>query len=160
MIFNAGLGRKSFVIMVLGFWLLHAAQVEIIADQFEVDQQKHVSLFQGNVSILKEQDILKAKKVTVHTDASNRPLSYVAEGNVTFSITAQGSDTYNGSAQKMIFDPNANTYTLYTNVKVTQKADGHTITGDAVFIDVASGTTKVLGRPKEPIRIIFDLGPQ
>ena len=83
-------------LMVLITISLYSNELKIKANSFESDQKKGISVFSGNVNILRENDEINASKITVYTNSENKPKEYIAKGNVSFSITTQSGDKYNG----------------------------------------------------------------
>lgn len=139
--------------------LVWADKVDIVADRFDSDTKKQISTFYGNVSIIKGDDALYSQKLVVYTDKKNHPIKYEATKKVKFTITALDKNaTYTGSANTLLYFPKENNYELYTNVVIKQIGTSRTIRGDKVLLNAKTGSSKVIGKKKEPIHITFDVG--
>ena len=150
---------KHLTFFLILFSLSFAQKVEIIADRFDSDAEKRISIFTGKVKITKGKDTLFSDKLTVYTDKANHPTKYVAIDNIKFSITSEDkSAVYTGKAGKLIYLPSDNIYELYTKVVIQEKKTNRTIRGDKVILNSDTGSAKVIGGKKEPIRITFELG--
>ena len=71
--------NKFFIIINLCILPLLAEQVKIIADSFEGNEKKGITIFKGNVQIIKGNDELNASLVAVHTDKERKPIKYEAK---------------------------------------------------------------------------------
>lgn len=98
--------KKILILLNLLTSFVIAEQVKIIADSFDGNEKKGLTVFSGNVKITKENDELNASKVTVYTDKDRTPYKYEAEGDVSFYIDLKDNNmTYKGDAQKVIYSP-------------------------------------------------------
>lgn len=61
---------------------LISQELKIKAEQFNADEKTGISIFKGNVNIIKSNDELNATKVTIYTDVKHQPTKYIAEGDV------------------------------------------------------------------------------
>ena len=61
--------------------ILSASEVQITADRFTADEAKGVSVFMGNVHVIKGEDDLKADKIIVNFDKNKQPTLYTAIGH-------------------------------------------------------------------------------
>lgn len=96
--------KLLILIACFGVSLMYAAQVEVTADKFFADEKKQISVFEGNVVVIKEADKLTANKVTIEFDAKKQPLRYIATGNAKGNITMNAKKYY-GEAEKMTYEP-------------------------------------------------------
>ena len=55
---------------------LLAEQVEVTADKFFADEKKKISVFEGNVKVVKQSDKLLAQKVLIEFDDKKQPLQH------------------------------------------------------------------------------------
>jgi len=101
--------------------LLSAQELKVKANSFTSDQNTGVSVFSGDVNILKENDELNASKVTIYVDKKKQPTKFVAVGNVSFSITSKNGGVYKGVAGKAIYLPSKKEYYFYENVHLQKK---------------------------------------
>ncbi len=85
---------------------LTGQELKVLSDNFKGDQPKGISIFTGNVRVTKGRDELNATKVTIYTDASRKPVKYIAEGSVSFYIVTEVGEKYRGESQKAIYLPN------------------------------------------------------
>ncbi|MCW8839299.1 MAG: lipopolysaccharide transport periplasmic protein LptA [Thiovulaceae bacterium] len=147
---------KLFLILLIGI-SIYANELKIKANSFESDQKKGVSIFSGNVNILRESDEINASKITVYTDSKNEPIKYLAEGNVSFHITTQEGAQYKGYSQKVIYVPLTKEYLFYEDVHIKQLGEKNEIIGDEVTIKTVEGKAKAKSNTNKPVIMIFDI---
>jgi len=148
---------KYIAIIMLVHTILSASELKIVADSFSADHSKGISIFQGNVNIVKTNDELNASKVTIYTDAKNKPLKFVALGNVSFKIQTKTEEKYAGVAGKVIYIPKEKKYSFFENVHLQQLNDKKEIQGDEVVLSTEDGKAYAKGLTKEPVIMIFDI---
>jgi lipopolysaccharide export system protein LptA len=134
-----------------------ADQLKIVSEFFEGDEKEGISVFSGNVKITKGKDELNATKVTVYTDKKRTPTKYVAEGNVSFFISAENNASYRGRAQKAVFLPEQQEYQFFKGVHLRQIDQRKQIDGDEVIVNIAEGRAVAKGAEREPVIMIFDI---
>lgn len=149
-------------LMILSFWaigLVCAAQVEVTADKFFADEKKQVSIFEGNVVVIKEGDKLVANKVIIEFDAKKQPLRYIATGNAKANITMNAKQYY-GEAEKMTYEPPKSLYILEKKAFLHEIETDKKVYGDFIRADQISGQYEVDGKGKAPVKFIFKVEDQ
>ena len=149
--------KKIVTIILLLSSLVSAQELKIKADLFKANENKGISVFQGNVNIVKKNDVLDASKVTIYTNKKNKPTKFVAEGNVSFKIETKQHAKYEGTANKVIFIPKNKEYYFYENVHLKQVDDKKEIKGEEVILNINDGKAYAKGQEKEPVIMIFDI---
>ncbi|PHR56166.1 MAG: lipopolysaccharide transport periplasmic protein LptA [Arcobacter sp.] len=150
--------KKIAVIISICVFPLCAEQVKIIAESFNGNEKKGLTVFNGNVKIKKGNDELNASKVTVYTDKQRNPTKYVAEGNVSFYIDlSENNASYKGDAGKVVYFPNKQEYQFYINVHLYQIGTNRKIFGEEVILNAIDGNAKALGKEKVPVIMIFNI---
>ncbi|WP_373070934.1 lipopolysaccharide transport periplasmic protein LptA [Sulfurimonas sp.] len=134
-----------------------ANELKIKANSFEADQKKGISVFSGDVNIIKENDEINASKITVFTDSENKPTKYIAKGDVTFNITTQEGAKYSGKSQKVIYVPLTKEYYFYDDVHIRQIGEKNEIIGDEVVIKTVEGKANAKSNTNKPVIMIFDV---
>ncbi len=138
--------------------VLVGEQVKIIADKFDGNEKKGITIFEGNVKITKGNDELNASKVTVFTDKNRTPYRYEAEGDVSFYIDlVENNATYKGDAGKVIYFPLKKKYQFYTNVHLYQLGTKRKIFGEEVKLNALDGNAQAIGKEKAPVIMIFNV---
>lgn len=137
--------------------LLSAQELKVKANSFTSDQNTGVSVFSGNVNIIKANDELNASKVTIYVNKEKKPIKFVAVGNVSFSITSKNGGVYKGVAGKAIYLPSKKEYYFYENVHLQQLNDKKEILGDEVVLKTTDGKAYAKGLNKEPVIMIFNI---
>ncbi len=135
----------------------YAEELKIKALDFSGDQNKGISIFTGNVNMVKGEDVLDADKVTVYSDKNNKPTKFVAEGNVKFKMRAEDGSRYKGESQKAIYMPNEKEYHFYVKAHLIQLDDHKEIMGDEVVFKSIEGKAFAKGAKDEPVIMIFDI---
>ena len=134
-----------------------AEELKIQAASFTADEMKGISVFDGNVSMIKNNDELYASKVTVYTNKKNKPTKFVAMGNVSFKIETKMHAKYEGSANKVVFLTKEKEYHFYQNVHLKQINEKKEIQGDEVVLNITTGKAHATGLSKGPVIMIFDI---
>lgn len=148
------------ILIVLSLFLascLISQELKIKADQFDGDEKSGVSIFTGNVNIVRKNDELNATKVTVYTDEAHQPKKYVAEGDVSFHIETKEGALYQGVAQKVIYMPNVKEYHFFKDVHLKQIDEKKEIIGDEVVLKTIEGKAYAKGAKTEPVIMIFKI---
>ena len=136
---------------------LFSQELKIKANLFNADQKAGISIFEGNVNIVKGSDELNASKVTVYTDVNQKPTKFIAEGNASFYIKTLDGSLYKGKAQKVIYIPNKKEYYFYKDVHLKQINEKKEIIGEEVVLKTIDGKAYAKGAKKEPVIMIFNL---
>jgi len=152
---------KYFLILTIFLsTVLFSQELKVIADSFNTDQTKGLSIFEGHVNIIKKNDELNASKVTIYTDEKNQPTKFIALGSVSFKIlTKEGAD-YRGTAQKVIYLPKESEYRFYEDVHLRQINDKKEIQGDEVILNTINGKAHAKGLQQEPVIMIFNIADE
>ncbi len=116
--------------------------IEITADSLEVEQERQLATFTGNVDAVQGDLILKADKLIVHyksgTGGQNNVSRIVAEGNVFLASpdsTAQGDHG--------VYDVEGDSMVLTGNVVLTR--DENVIRGNRLTLDLVTGKSRMEG---------------
>ncbi|SFV50333.1 OstA family organic solvent tolerance protein [hydrothermal vent metagenome] len=149
--------RYIFIITIFFSSFLFSQELKIIADAFDTDQAKGISIFQGHVNIIKKNDELNASKVTIYTDEKNQPTKFIALGNVSFKILTKEGARYRGTAGRVVYLPEKSEYYFYTNVCLKQIDKKKEIQGDEVILNTITGQARAKGLKKEPVIMIFNI---
>lgn len=148
---------KQILILLIVSLSIFANELKIKANSFEADQKKGLSIFSGDVNIVKENDEINASKITVYTDSQNKPTKYIAKGDVTFNITTEEGAKYSGKSQKVIYIPSSKEYYFYDDVHIRQIGEKNEIIGDEVVIKTVEGKANAKSNTNKPVIMIFDV---
>lgn len=150
--------KKILILLSLCSVTLFAEQVKILADAFDGNEKKGVTVFKGNVKITKGSDELNASKVSVFTNKDRTPYRYEAEGKVSFYIDlVDNNATYKGDAGKVIYLPQKQEYQFYKNVHLYQLGTDRKVFGEEVLLNAIDGNAKAVGKEKAPVMMIFNI---
>lgn len=147
----------KIILIILIVTSMIANELKIKAKSFESDQTKGFSIFRGDVSIVKGYDELNASSVIIYTNSDNKPIKFVAEGNVSFAIQTQTNERYRGVSQKAIYKPPTKEYFFYDDVHIFQVGEKNEIIGDEVIIKTIEGRAQAKSKTDKPVIMIFDL---
>lgn len=136
---------------------LYADELKVVADGFKSDQKKGISVFSGNVKVIKGSDELNASKVTIYTDADHKPVKYVAEGDVSFKIITETKEHYRGKSQTVIYLPKEGEYQFMTKVDLIRLDDYRRVKGDKVVVNTLAGSASAQSSSDEPVTMIFTI---
>jgi len=138
---------------------LYAAEVEVTADKFFADEKKLVSIFEGNVKVVKEKDTLNANKIIIEFDAKKQPLRYIATGNAKGNMLMNGKKYY-GEAEKMTYETAKSQYIFEKKAFLHEIDTDKKVFGDYIKADQISGQYEVDGKGKAPVKFIFKVEDQ
>jgi len=147
-------------LIILTFFLTSALisqELKIKANQFSVDEKTGISIFKGEVNIIKANDELNASEVTVYTDKKHQPTKFIAEGNVSFNIETKKGSQYKGKAGKVIYMPILKEYHFFRDVHLKQIDERKEIIGEEVVLKTIEGKAYAKGAKKEPVIMIFKM---
>ena len=99
---------------------LFSQELKVKAKLFNADQKAGISVFEGDVNIVKGSDELNASKVTIHTNSNQEPTKFTAEGNASFYIQTLEGAIYRGKAQKVVYFPQEKEYHFFKDVHLKQ----------------------------------------
>lgn len=139
---------------------IFSQELKVKSDSFRADQGKGISVFSGNVNIIKMNDELNASEVTIYTNEKNQPTKFIAIGNVAFKIETKEGLKYEGTSNKAIYLPLDKEYRFYENVHLVQINDKKEISGDEVILSVTNGKAFAKGLEKEPVIMIFNIADE
>lgn len=152
--------KKSIIAIMFIAVTLFSQELKIKANIFNADQKTGVSVFEGDVNIIKGNDELNASKVTVTTNKKQEPTKFVAEGNASFYIKTLEGALYSGKAQKVVYLPLEKEYHFFKDVHLKQLNDRKEIIGDEVVLKTIEGKAYAKGADKEPVIMIFNMPAQ
>jgi len=137
--------------------LLNAEDLKIKANSFKADENTGISVFSGNVNIIKKNDELNASEVTIYTDKKNQPIKFIAVGDVSFVIETKQGAIYQGQAGKVIYLPNEKEYHFFKDVHLKQVNEKKEIIGEEVVLKTTQGKAYAKGVESEPVIMIFNI---
>ena len=136
---------------------LLSVELKIKADSFKADEKQGLSIFEGNVNIVKFKDEINASKVIINTDKNHKPTRFEANGGVEFNIQTKAGAIYRGHSQKIIYSPHKREYYFYNDVYLSQLDEKKVIQGDEVVLQIVDGKAYAKGKKSEPVIMIFDI---
>ncbi|MDQ7045873.1 MAG: lipopolysaccharide transport periplasmic protein LptA [Sulfurimonas sp.] len=149
---------KYFIVLSLFLTMnISAEELQVKSESFYADEKKGISIFNGNVNIIKSNDELNASKVTIYTDKDNQPTKFVSEGKSSFKILTQDGVRYQGKSHKVVYYPNKKEYQFYGNVHLIQVGEKKEIIGEEVILNTISGKARAKSSENEPVIMIFNI---
>lgn len=137
--------------------LLLSEELKIKANSFKADENTGISVFSGDVIVVKHHDELNASKVTIYVDKEKKPTKFVAIGDVSFAVETKEGSIYKGQAQRVIYLPNEKEYRFFENVHLVQVGDKKEIIGEEVVLKTTEGKAYAKGVKSEPVIMIFNI---
>lgn len=137
--------------------LLMSEELKIKANSFNADENSGISIFSGDVNIIKKNDELNASEVTVYVDKEKQPTKFLAIGDVSFVLETKNGEIYKGKAQKVIYLPNKKEYRFFKDVHLIQLGDTKEIIGEEVVLKTIEGKAYAKGVESEPVIMIFNI---
>jgi len=136
---------------------LLSQNLRVKANAFNSDAKNGISLFKGDVKVMRGSDELNASSVEIYTNKNNKPIKFVASGDVSFKIKTKKGAMYEGKAQKVIYLPLKKQYHFLKDVHLKQLDDKKEIIGNEVFLNTLEGKAYAKGADNKPIIMIFNI---
>ena len=136
---------------------IFSKELIVKANSFKADEKAGISIFKGNVHIVKESDELNASKLTIFTNEEHQPTKYIAKGDVSFTIVTKNGAIYKGVAQKVIYQPEKKEYYFYKDVYLRQVNEKKEIIGNEVVLNTIDGKAYAKGQQSGPVIMIFNI---
>jgi lipopolysaccharide export system protein LptA len=136
---------------------LFSQELQVKAKLFNADQKAGISIFEGNVNIIRGNDELNASKVTIYTNSKQEPTKFIAEGDASFNIQTLEGAVYTGKAQKVVYLPQEKEYHFFKEVHLKQINEKKEIIGEEVVLKTIEGKAYAKGAEKEPVIMIFNM---
>lgn len=149
--------KKLVLLLSLFGIFLYAEELKVISDKFKGEQEKGISIFTGHVKVTKGSDELNATKLTIYTDKDNKPVKYLAEGDVSFYIVTEMKETYKGKSQTAIYLPSESEYHFYKKVDLIRLDNYRRVKGDKVIVNTVTGNAAAESATNEPVVMTFTL---
>jgi len=146
----------SLLILLLTSSLI-SQEIKVKANQFNADEKKGISIFEGNVNIIEGNDELNASKVIIFTDKNHEPIKFEATGNVSFNIITDDGSVYQGTSEKVVYLPKKKEYHFLKNVHLNQIDEKKEIHGEEVVLKIVEGKAYAKGLKSEPVIMIFNM---
>lgn len=149
--------KQRFFLTIFLAATLFSQELQVKAKLFNADQKVGISVFEGDVNIIRGSDELNASKVTIYTNANQEPTKFVAEGDASFNIKTLEGATYKGKAQKVVYLPQEKEYHFFKEVHLRQVNEKKEIIGEEVVLKTIEGKAYAKGAEKEPVIMIFNM---
>lgn len=149
--------KQRFFLTIFLAATLFSQELQVKAKLFNADQKVGISVFEGDVNIIRGSDELNASKVTIYTNANQEPTKFVAEGDASFNIKTLEGATYKGKAQKVVYLPQEKEYHFFKEVHLRQINEKKEIIGEEVVLKTIEGKAYAKGAEKEPVIMIFNM---
>ena len=139
-------------------------QLVIDAEQFEAFDNKGLSIFTGNVKMVRYKDKLNSDKLEVFMTPSKKGVKkqkravnkYIATGNVSFEIFTNDKH-YTGKGEKVIYKPKELEYEIIGKGTIKELNDDKTLIGEKIILNQTTGEAKVSGGKNKPVRFIMEI---
>ncbi len=149
--------KYIFILFFIFGSTLFSQELKITSDFFSADENIGVSVFEGNVNVIKRNDELNASKVEIFTNKQNKPTKFIATGDVSFVIETEEGTSYAGVANRVVYFPIAKEYHFFQNVHLKQLNEKKEIQGDEVVLKTLDGKAYAKGVVEKPVIMIFDM---
>ncbi len=149
--------RFVWFLMIAASVLIASEQVEVVAQNFQVDEKQGRTTFQGSVVITRGVDVMKADEIVVHATPERDVRLFEAMGNTWFDITTEDGHNFRGKADELTYVPETGLYTLIGNAWVEDVTNVRQISGDRIVLNELTKIADVVGREQEPVKVIFTI---
>ncbi|MEA3354402.1 MAG: LptA/OstA family protein [Campylobacterota bacterium] len=145
-LFSAALNAKS-------------GYLDIDADHFESNKEKNYIYFKGNVTMVKNEDILKCQELFITTTTEQKkqiPKDYKASGNVSFSVHTN-DNILKGKGDTVFYYPDDQKYIIIGDAYLEDTKEGKKLNAHKIYIDEKTGQTKIDGQKDKPVKFRIKL---
>jgi len=148
---------KKFLVFVLFFIAIFASKVEISAENVVASNQKGVTDFKGNVTIIKGKDIMRADVVQVFVDKEKNISKIYAYGKASFYVVPKENLIFKGNADSFTYYPQKKEIVLKGKAVIEDLLNNRKIIGEEVLFNEETQLANISGNKKEPVKVIFDI---
>jgi len=134
--------------------------LDIDANSFEANEHKNFILFQGNVKMKKNNDLLMCQMLNINTKNINGkqvPIDYKASGKVSFTINTK-DNLLKGKGDLVFYYPKLKKYIIIGNGYLKDTKEDKEIKAHKIYIDELSGNIKIDGAKNKPVKFRLKLG--
>ncbi len=149
--------KKTLLLTAILTLSLFSQELKVKANSFSADEKSGVSIFNGEVSVIKGSDELNASKVTIYTDKEHQPTKFALEGDVSFVISTKEGSVYSGKAQRVFYFPKKKEYHFYEDVRLSQLDEKKEIIGSEVVLKTIEGKAYAKGKDSGPVIMTFNI---
>jgi len=149
--------KNKLILLLCLTSFLSAQELKVTSKSFSADEKTGISIFEGDVHIIKGEDEINATKISIFTDVKHKPIKYTAIGDVSFRISTKDGAIYNGKAQKVIYLPKEKEYHFYKDVQLNQSQNQKVIIGDEIVLKTVEGKAYAKGQKNKPVIMIFNI---
>jgi lipopolysaccharide export system protein LptA len=147
----------SSILLLSQLFAIDENEIRIEANIFEANEKDRLSIFSGDVKILKGRDEINSSTVRIHFDENNQPEKYEFLESVSFKIHLKDKSTYQGKAEKVYLFPADEKYIFSDDVEITELETARKIEGNKVSLDGLSGSARIIGDNKKPVIMSFKI---
>lgn len=147
------------ILLISTITTLWAAEVQVTADKFFADETKKMSVFDGNVKVIKESDKLTSKKLTIEFDDKKQPIRYIATGDAKANMLMKEKKYY-AEAEKMTYEPSKSLYILEKKAFLHDIETDKKVYGEYIKVNQVSGHYEVDSKGAAPVKFIFKVEDQ
>jgi lipopolysaccharide export system protein LptA len=150
----------KFHLGLLALFYVHiafAAPLSITSTKMHTDDTAKQAHFIGDVVLKQGQDWLTSDTLIVYVDENKTAQKYEAIHNVKFEVK-KGETIYQGKANKVIYNPLEDIYTLLGNAHVKDTLLNRDTIGEKIVVDLTNESLKVEGDKLKPVKMTFEVG--
>jgi len=144
---------KKIILLLIAIFL-SAAELKITSKHFFYDSKKLISIFEGDVKVIKGSDKIYAQKLIIYFDKNKKPIKIEAIKNVKFEFQMDKNSTYKGKSNKLIYYIKNGDIILIGNAEIKKVQTNEKISGDKIKINRITKNIEVIGN-KKPVNIII-----
>jgi lipopolysaccharide export system protein LptA len=133
--------------------------LDIDAKHFEANEKKQILHFKGDVKMTKNKDILLCQDLLINTypkDGKQFPKDYKATGDVSFTVHTE-TNVLKGKGDTVFYNPEKKQYKIVGNGYLEDITEGKKLTAHTIYIDEATGKTKIDGDKDKPVKFRLKL---
>lgn len=151
---------KKLLLYIVTITTIFSGQIEIKSQSVLANDAEGITTFQGDVTILRDKDIMKAEKVVVFLNKEREIHKFQANGNTSFFLNLDNNQTFKGKAESFIYLPIEREFILKGNAIVEDVMNKRKLLGNEIVFDEKSRTANIKGKVKEPVKVIFNVADE
>jgi len=145
---------RKIIVFLIFFLILNAEEMKITSKYFHFDTNKKMSIFKGNVNVLKGKDSIHSNELIVFFNKQKKPTKFVASGNVKFVISLDKNSTYKGSCNTLNYQLQNGNIILTGDAKIIKLETNESVKGNKIVLNRFTKNAEVTGN-KKPVEIIL-----
>jgi lipopolysaccharide export system protein LptA len=148
--------KKLFLFLLLTTFAI-SGKIEINAQNVTADDNNGITVFSGNVSITRGQDVMRADNIIVYMNDKKDVDKFEATGNTSIYIISENNETFKGSSDEFVYWPLKQLFRLRGDAIIEDTTNKRKLMGTEIIFNEKTKLANVTGKDSKPVKVIFNV---